>query len=296
MHPQDIGQPVPGAFGPGGVGVMAGAESQRLRALALEWLAAGSVAAIVEVTDTQGSVPRGRGTRMLVGVDSTAGTIGGGHLEWQAIAHARRQLAESGARFAAWAERIPLGPSLGQCCGGVVHLRFTPLGADALEAWQHVQPRFDLQLYGAGHVGRAVVALLANLPCRVQWIDERDDAFPDWPLPPHVAKVCVDAVEAEVAVAPAGSSYLVMTHQHDLDLRIAEAILRRGDARWFGLIGSRTKRARFEHRLQERGLAAPVIATMTCPIGLADIAGKEPEVIAISVVAQLLACHPGASA
>lgn len=287
MHPQDIGRPVAG-----GVGVMTGAESQRLRALATDWLAAGHEAAIVEVVDTQGSVPRGRGTRMLVAADRTAGTIGGGHLEWQAIAHARHQMEESGAGFAAWTERIPLGPSLGQCCGGVVHLRFTPLAADALLAWTPVQPRFDLQLYGAGHVGRAVVSLLANLPCRVQWMDERDDAFPDWPLPPHIDKVCVDAVEAEVAQARPGASYLVMTHQHDLDLRITEAILRRGDARWFGLIGSRTKRARFEHRLLERGLAADAIATMTCPIGLAEIAGKEPEVIAVSVVAQLLACHP----
>lgn len=294
MRPADIGQPVPGGFGPGGVGVMTGAESQRLRALATDWLEAGRQAAIVEVLDTQGSVPRGRGTRMLVAADDTAGTIGGGHLEWQAIAHARRQLQESGTRFAAWTERIPLGPSLGQCCGGVVHLGFAPLDAAALQAWAPAQPRFELQLYGAGHVGRAVVALLANLPCRVQWIDEREDAFPGWPLPPHVNTVCVDAVEAEVAQAAPGSSYLVMTHQHDLDLRITEAILRRGDARWFGLIGSRTKRARFEHRLLDRGLAPAAIATMTCPIGLADIDGKEPEVIAVSVVAQLLARHPAA--
>ena len=107
-------------------------------------------------------------------------------------------------------------------------------------------------------------------------------------MPPHIERVCVEPVEAEVAVAPPGALYLVLTHSHDLDLALAYAILKRGDFRFFGLIGSKTKRVRFERRLAERGIAAETIACMTCPIGVPDIAGKEPEVIAVAVVAQVL--------
>ena len=138
-------------------------------------------------------------------------------------------------------------------------LRFAPLDADEIDRWPEQVSRFHLQLYGAGHVGRALVRLLATLPCTVEWIDEREEEFPaSWPggWPAHVEKVCVDSVEAEVAAAPAGSFYLVLTHQHDLDLRITEAILRRNDFGFFGLIGSKTKRARFIHRLLDRGVVA----------------------------------------
>jgi xanthine dehydrogenase accessory factor len=192
----------------------------------------------------------------------------------------------------------PLGPALGQCCGGAVTLGFSPLDAAAVAAWPLAAPRFHLQLYGAGHVGCAIVSALAPLNVRVDWIDERDDEFPpDAALPAHTRKVCVDALEAEVREAPRGAFYLVLTHRHDLDLRIAEAILRRGDFGFFGLIGSKTKRARFIHRFEERGIAAEAIARLTCPIGVPGIEGKEPEVIAAAVVAQLLqaasaACGP----
>jgi xanthine dehydrogenase accessory factor len=181
-----------------------------------------------------------------------------------------------------------------------VNLRFAPLDVAALQAWPVSPPRFELQLYGAGHVGRAIVRALVPLPVRVDWIDEREEEFPEqlfdaepaWPE--HVRKVCVDAVEAEVRVAPAGAFYLVLTHQHDLDLRISEEILRRGDFGFFGLIGSRTKRQRFIHRFEQRGIAPEVIARMTCPIGVPGVTGKEPEVIAAAVVAQLLQASSGA--
>lgn len=279
-----------------------------VRAQAQAWLQAGRAAVIVEVCATQGSVPREAGARMLVGADTALGTVGGGHLEWQALQHARHllaghtrggeapfaetggeaPLAETGgpAPFAEEQRRYPLGPALGQCCGGVVELAFRPLTAATLQAWAAPPPRFHLQLYGAGHVGRAVVQLLATLPCRVQWLDEREIGF--GPLPPHIETLSTDAIEAEVGTAPAQACYLVMTHQHELDLRITEAILRRADFRHFGLIGSATKRARFEHRLRERGIAAEAIARMRCPIGIDGLAGKEPEVIAISAVADLL--------
>jgi xanthine dehydrogenase accessory factor len=257
-----------------------------LRATARAWLVAGRPAMEVQVLDHRGSVPREAGTRMLVAADTVAGTIGGGHLELQAIERARHRLAEGVGAFDDWP--VALGPSLGQCCGGALTLRTQPLSAASLAAWPAAPPRFVLQLYGAGHVGRAIVHLLAGIDCRVQWIDERESEFPAGPLPPHIEPVCVEPVEAEVSEAPPGAFYLVLTHSHDLDLRITEAILRRGDFAWCGLIGSKTKRARFLHRFEERGIAPDVLARLTCPIGVPGIVGKEPEVLAVAVVAQLL--------
>ena len=188
---------------------------------------------------------------------------------------------------------LALGPGLGQCCGGTLTLRTERLTVAALAAWPVAEPRFALQLYGAGHVGRAIVRLLEGIDCRVQWIDERESEFPAAASAPHIERVCVEPVEAEVAAAPAGSRYLVLTHSHELDQRITEAILRRGDFAYLGLIGSRTKRARFEHRYAARGIDAAMLARITCPIGVPGIAGKEPEVIAVAVVAQLLQCRAG---
>ncbi len=270
-----------------------------MRELAAQWLRERRAAVLVEVVEAKGSVPRGNGTRMLVGAEGAGGvvgTIGGGHLELKAIAHAQRRLA-AGAQ-APDELHFPLGPALGQCCGGAVTLRFAPLDAAALAAWPQPAPRFHLQLHGAGHVGRAIVRALAPLDVPIDWIDEREEEFPavfpgaaggasgTWP--PQVRKVCVDAPEAEVAEAAAGAFFLVLTHRHDLDLRIAEAVLRRGDFGFLGLIGSKTKRQRFEHEFARRGIAADAVARMACPIGIEGIEGKEPEVIALAVAAQLL--------
>ena len=264
-----------------------------LRALAGSWLASKRRGVVVEVLEARGSVPREAGTRMLVSARDTAGTVGGGRLELKAIEHARAMLQAD--ELAPHHEHFPLGPALGQCCGGAVTLTYAPLDAEALARWPVDPPRFHLQLYGAGHVGRAIVRALGSLNVVVDWIDEREEEFPSefhehgGPWPDHIRKVCVDAVEGEVRTAPAGAFYLVLTHQHDLDLRISEAILKRGDFGFFGLIGSKTKRARFIHRFEQRGIAADSIARMTCPIGLPGIDGKEPEVIAAAVTAQLLA-------
>ncbi|HEY9028394.1 MAG TPA: XdhC family protein [Burkholderiaceae bacterium] len=215
--------------------------SLELHAIAARWAADNVPAVVIQVVKTAGSVPRETGTRMLVSAAQAVGTIGGGHLELMAIESARTLLARVPG-FEPVERHYPLGPALGQCCGGAVTLRFARLDARAAHAWPAPAPRFDLQLYGAGHVGRAIVRLLAAIPCRVQWIDER----------------------------------------------ITEAILRRGDFRHLGLIGSKTKRARFQHRFEERGIAAEVLERLTCPIGVPGIEGKEPEVIAVAVVAQLL--------
>jgi len=256
----------------------------RLKQEAMGWHQAGLAAVWVEVAETWGSVPRETGTRMVVAADRVAGSIGGGHLEWQAIecARARLGLADE------WRQDIALGPTLGQCCGGRLTLRYGPLTGQALAAWPDEASLFDLQLYGAGHVGRAVVGALAALPCRVWWIDERESEFPPPPPPPGVTPLCVEPVEAEVQQAPPGCHFLVMTHSHDLDLRIAEAILRRGDFGFLGLIGSATKRARFVQRFERRGIAPEALARLTCPIGIPGIGGKSPAVIALAVAAQLL--------
>ena len=259
--------------------------SESLRAHAATRVAAAASTVVVEVVATRGSVPRESGTRMLVWDDGTEGTIGGGRLEWEAVIRAREALAGR----SAWPQtaEVVLGASLGQCCGGAVTLRYRLLDAEVLASWTRPASP-PIQVYGAGHVGRAVVRVLETLDANVQWIDEREGAFPATPSGPTIERVCVEPVEAEVAVAPAGASYLVLTHQHDLDLRIVEAILRRGDFAFLGLIGSRTKRRRFEQQLERRGIGRDRLDRMTCPIGIDGIAGKEPPVIAIAVVAQWL--------
>jgi xanthine dehydrogenase accessory factor len=153
---------------------------------------------------------------------------------------------------------------------------------DALHA-----PDFDVVLFGAGHVGQALARILAGLPCRVTWVDERAERFPE----PVAGNFRIEVTEeplAEVAAARAGSFFLVMTHSHPLDQALTEAILRRADFRYFGLIGSLAKRRQFERRLAARGIAAAALARMTCPIGIAGIDGKEPAAIAVAVAAQLL--------
>ncbi|MCY7314234.1 MAG: xanthine dehydrogenase accessory protein XdhC [Rubrivivax sp.] len=259
-----------------------------LRHEAQRWLEQARPTVVVEVASTRGSVPREAGTRMLVAADAVLGTIGGGHLELQAIADARALLQRGGGAIE---QAIALGPTLGQCCGGALTLTLTPLldlAPASLASWPAMPARFTLQLYGAGHVGRAIVRLLAGIHCRVQWIDERESEFPDVPLPAHIERLCVEPVDSEVALAPTGAFFLVLTHSHDLDLAITHAVLQRGDFGYLGLIGSKTKRARFEHRLLARGIAPGLIERIVCPIGVHGIAGKEPGVIAVAVVAQLL--------
>jgi xanthine dehydrogenase accessory factor len=156
--------------------------------------------------------------------------------------------------------------------------------ADLVEA-----PRARLMLFGAGHVGAAIVQAVAGLPCRVTWVDEREDLFPA-SVPQNVAVEATDTPDALAASAPPGTSFLVMTHSHALDQRLAETILKRRSYHedWFGLIGSNTKRKQFEHRLRERGVESPRLDAMVCPIGVAGIEGKAPAVIAVAVAAQLL--------
>jgi xanthine dehydrogenase accessory factor len=247
---------------------------------------------IVDIRDLKGSAPRGAGTLMFVAADAVAGTIGGGHLEFAVITHAR-QLIREGVNLSS-EQTFALGPSLGQCCGGSVLIGYETLSDSnwpSVEARlvSMVNSRFTLNLFGAGHVGAALVNALAPLPCVVNWIDEREELFTTatakQPSYTNVRIVAVDAPTAEVNLANAGDYYLVLTHSHALDLEIVEAVLRRGDAGYLGLIGSATKRAVFTNRLQQKGLS---LTQLHCPVGLPGLEGKEPEVIAASIAADLL--------
>ena len=250
-------------------------------------------AVLVTVVRTQGSVPREAGTWMAVSSDAVIGTIGGGHLEWQAIAQARALLATPGAP--AQTQRQALGPALGQCCGGVVELRLEPITPlmQADPQWLlGLQPSLTpLALFGGGHVGQALMQLLLSLPYALSWIDSRDSIFPE-DLPQRVRCEHSQPVERAVWDLPAGSQVLIMSFSHaeDLDI-VSQCLLRqreRQDLPFVGLIGSQTKWAVFQSRLRDRGYSQAELAHITCPIGLAGIKGKEPEVIAVAVAAQLL--------
>lgn len=315
---------------------------------------------LVTVAQVEGSCPREAGARMLVTAGAQFDTIGGGHMELQACAIAREMLRLPAGTLSAERrlQRLALGPSLGQCCGGVVHLAFERIGsntgwrllADRLQqgqdSWRLLalddgaavapaalldpdavplhgaapgwQPALDaspsnriqcdaagkrwlvdaclalrphLLLFGAGHVGAALVRALTELPCRVTWVDAREELFPAL-VPANVRIEATDTPETLIAAAAPDSCFLVMTHEHALDQHLSEQILlrieQRDDVQWFGLIGSRTKRAQFIHRLQQRGIAPDALARMVCPIGLPGITSKQPAVIAASVAAQLL--------
>jgi xanthine dehydrogenase accessory factor len=314
----------------------------------------------VALASVLGSAPRETGASMLVGAKSLRGSIGGGNLEFRATEIARAMLRQG----PAWqVTSFPLGPALGQCCGGFVELWFERIDADqraalatfdtvrnstasdcflatmatsdqaprrallaqgescafgdpALDAWvreeaaamQDEEPtcarlarsegwtllleRVDavatpLYIFGAGHVGRALVSVLCGLPFQVTWVDGRENVFPE-KLPANVtAHACIDPLPL-VNDAPAGACFLVLTHSHALDYEICREILRRDSFSFAGLIGSHTKGARFAHRLARDAIAAERVGRLVCPIGIAGIAAKQPEAIAVAVVAQLL--------
>ena len=263
----------------------------------LDGLATGP-ACLVTVESTEGSVPRESGAWMAVFADRLVGTIGGGHLELQAMAEARRRLDDAAPRTAPL--RFALGPALGQCCGGVMHLQFERLTlADAPALVQRLAPRaLPVALFGGGHVGHALARVLAPLPLALTWIDSRDGIFP---APPPEGVVCEhsDPVQGAVPSLAPGSRVLIMSFSHAEDLDVVAACLRRqreqGDLPFIGLIGSRTKWATFASRLRGRGFTQDELAHVTCPIGIPGIDGKEPEVIAVAVAAQLLQQTTGKS-
>jgi xanthine dehydrogenase accessory factor len=247
-------------------------------------------AVLVTVQATRGSVPRDVGAWMAVFADTTVATVGGGHLEFDAIDHARHVL-QHGTGDAT--VRYALGPRLGQCCGGDVVLHFERIGAQDIArlGTQLRSPQVRVALFGGGHVGRAVVHVLSHLPMDLTWIDSRDEIFPA-NLPANVRCEHCDPVQAAVADLQSGYRVLIMSFSHAEDLDVVAACLMRqraqGDLPYVGLIGSKTKWASFRKRLRARGFTEAELAHVTCPIGVPGIADKRPEVIAVAVAAQIL--------
>jgi xanthine dehydrogenase accessory factor len=252
-------------------------------------------ACLVSVHSTRGSVPREQGAWMAVFDDEVIGTVGGGQLEFQAIAQAHGQLNEALIEQVLPDEpvRYALGPNLGQCCGGEVHLKFELVRQDDVD---NLRKRLSVALrpvalFGGGHVGKALVEVLVNLPFEVRWVDSRDEIFP-FGLPAQVHCEHSDPVQGAVAALDAGSQVLIMSFSHAEDLDVVAACLQRqrtrGDLPFIGLIGSKTKWARFRHQLEARGFTPKELSQVTCPIGVEGIASKLPEVIAVAVAAQLL--------
>ncbi len=311
---------------------------------AREILGRGETAALVTVCAVQGSAPREAGTKMLVWRGGQHGTIGGGNLEFVVLDQARKLIASGDPwRF----QTYPLGPLLGQCCGGrvgmlierldtastgwldemaamdatghyyaihstlgetavqhrVIDLQGVPIflhvpvtlsrpdgatydiGAKAdpagMRVMEHVDPRPSLYMFGAGHVGRALAPIVKALPFRVQWFDSRPDFAGEGVV------VAADPV-AEVAQAPHGAYFLIFTQSHDMDYALTRTILAKGTFHYCGLIGSATKRARFEKRLLADGIAPATLTRLTCPIGQVGLTSKEPSVLAVAIAAELL--------
>ncbi|GAA3991569.1 xanthine dehydrogenase accessory protein XdhC [Comamonas faecalis] len=255
-------------------------------------------ACLVRVHAGKGSVPREVGAWMAIAASDPEvliGTIGGGHLELQAMREARERLdaylAGQGAR--APLVRQALGPSLGQCCGGVVTLHYECVQAGDIERLRRelAAPGHPLALFGGGHVGHAIMRVLTPLPFAITWVDSRDEIFPPQ-LPDSVQCEHSDPVQAAVADLASGSMVLIMSFSHAEDLDIVAACLQRqrrqSDLPFIGLIGSKTKWATFRHRLEARGYTGAELEQVTCPIGVPGISGKQPEVIAVAVAAQLL--------
>jgi xanthine dehydrogenase accessory factor len=242
----------------------------------------------VTVTQAQGSTPREVGAAMIVTADGFHGTIGGGTLEWRAMAEAQRLMRRKGTTSKI---SYALGPDMGQCCGGRVELLTEVFTASVLpveEGAEHV--RTTLCLFGAGHVGRALVLALAPLPFDVVWVDSRRDAFP-LAMPANVRAVQSEHPLEVIGALPQSSVALVLTHSHELDLALVDALLRHPHVAHVGVIGSSTKRARFEKRLREAGVEDAQIAALACPIGVGGVRSKHPAAIAASTVVQVLQWH-----
>lgn len=312
--------------------------------------------ALVTVLETTGSAPREVGSRMVVTLETSTDTIGGGNLEFHAIERARELLtsSEGPERFD---EFFGLGITMSQCCGGAVRLLYEVFDESAskpirealdhtyhsaslfmvsplnLSAKSHTQvvnwrgntplpsvvkatiddllqnnettsklvkqdseewfvSRLDenivpLALFGAGHVGKAVIHALENLPFQIFWVDERAAMFPTT-IPANTQTIVVNNTLEGLEQIPANALYLIMTHNHGLDYQLCLKIFQTKNFSWLGLIGSKTKRFRFEKRLLQDGIGKGQLNHLVCPIGLPNLPGKTPAVIAASVTVQLL--------
>jgi xanthine dehydrogenase accessory factor len=241
----------------------------------------GQAYVLVTLVSVSGSTPRNSGTKMVISKNELYDTIGGGHLEHKAVKQAQKMLAAAlvEGKGSQHLEHFQLAANLGQCCGGNASVLFECFAAVGV----------NIMLFGAGHVGKALIPILAQLPCQVTWVDSRDEQFPGNTDSYHnVHKVVSDAPELEVANMPQNSYYIVMTHNHQMDFDITQAILKRADFNYLGLIASNTKWRRFQQRYKHRDIDQAQVARMNCPIGLSQVSGKLPIEVAVSVSAEII--------
>ncbi|MHC5231137.1 xanthine dehydrogenase accessory protein XdhC [Brucella sp. LJL56] len=243
---------------------------------------------LVEVTDVKGSAPRDAGAWMLVARDMIFRTIGGGQLEYMAIDHARKILA--GGRDSPM--DVPLGPEIGQCCGGRVGLSFRRVSRGLTDELvgkvdAEIATRPHVYVFGAGHVGDALANALSLTPVRVVLVDTREAELMACDVPG--IETCLSAMpEQVVRSAPPGSAFIVLTHDHALDFLIVTEALQRRDAVYVGMIGSKTKKATFKNWLKREIGNDNLFENLVCPVGGAVVKDKRPEVIAALAAAEVL--------
>ena len=246
----------------------------------------GEAYVMLTVIGTSGSTPRNSGTKMVVTGERIYDTIGGGQLEHQAIAHAHSMLAEQ--KQGQHIEHFQLAARLGQCCGGTASVLFEYFAASTV----------NIMLFGAGHVGQALVGILSELPCKVTWVDSREEQFPNpvfMKSVSNVTNVVSEHPTDEIANMPENSYYIVMTHNHQLDFEICQRVLERKDFTYLGLIASETKWRRFQQRFNHRDIDPALVDQMSCPIGLSQVPGKKPMEVAVSIAAEVIALYQGGS-
>lgn len=242
----------------------------------------GAAYVLVTLVGVSGSTPRNSGTKMVITEDNIYDTIGGGHLEHKTIAYAHKML--TAGDETQQLEHFQLGTNLGQCCGGTASVLFECFAASTV----------NIMLFGAGHVGQALVNILSALPCKVHWVDNREQQFPAASLLQsyhNVKQIVSESPCDEISAMPANSYYIVMTHNHQLDFELCQGILARGDFNYLGLIASDTKWRRFQQRFKHREIDQQQVARMNCPIGLSQVPGKTPMEIAVAIAAEVIALY-----
>ncbi|PTE10526.1 xanthine dehydrogenase accessory protein XdhC [Mesorhizobium helmanticense] len=296
-----------------------------------DFLAGQGRLALVEVAGTKGSTPREKGAFMLVSASAISGTIGGGQLEYMAIDKARQLLfsplegemaakrpegvvSEGTAKASSAAAatppdgfvatlpsrgrdsratlEVPLGPEIGQCCGGrvevLIRLVDAALARELVTAAETEEANLPhVYLFGGGHVGQALASAAALLPVHVVVIETRAEALEG--MPETVETRLAPMPEAVVREAPAGAAFAILTHDHALDFLIVAEALKRGDTAYVGMIGSKTKKATFKNWFLKSAEGTEAeFARLVSPIGGDAVKDKRPQVIAALAAAEMM--------
>jgi len=253
----------------------------------MDWITAayelnrqGNAYVVATIIGISGSTPRNNGTKMVISQNEIFDTIGGGHLEHKVIKFANKLLIEG--KTCQQLEHFQLGIHLDQCCGGSANVLFECFSANQV----------NIMLFGAGNVAQALIPILSSLPCQIKWVDNRKAQFGDaCEQYKNVTKMVSQSPEDEVANMPKNSYYIVMTHKHQMDFDISKKIFERNDFKYFGLIGSKTKRRRFEQRFVQHGIDQQQLKRMICPIGMPQVSGKLPTEIAVSIAGEIISLY-----